>query len=159
MIGFCLIRTYTGLVCVLSQPLWINMYISSFASWGHSSLRINLHFWLIIFLPPLWQVSSSFDKRGLMKTSMRTEGSCSLCKVSSCASSVLIPIYCKKRLFWGWVMDALIYMYSSVSLGIIILLNSSSKIKVPGFPLDPWYISSQVLGHFRSVKYGFHVVE
>lgn len=133
------------------------MYLSSFASWWYSFLRISFHFWLTIFLPSLWQISSSLDKRGLMKTSMKTECSCSLQAVH-CASSVLIQIYCKKKLFWGWVTDALTYVDSSVSLGFIILLNSSSKIKVPGFPLDPWYISSQVLGHFRNIKYGFHVV-
>lgn len=51
--------------------------------------------------------------------------------------SVLINIYCKEMLLWGWLNKALIYGYSSMLLGVILLLCSFSRTIVVDFLLGP----------------------
>jgi hypothetical protein len=75
------------------------------------------------------------------------------------------------HIFWLWVaicshpmqeaaslMMALIYKYSRMSLGVILLLWSFSRIIKYSLLLGSWNIYSQVLGHSSSIGYGFHVM-
>lgn len=64
--------------------------------------------------------------------------------------SVFAPIYSRVNLFWWWLKKTLIYEYSRVLLGVILLLCSFSNIAVFGFSLGPWPVWSQVLGHLMS---------
>lgn len=49
--------------------------------------------------------------------------------------SLLIAIYRKKQLFWWGMRDALIYGYTNIPLGFILLLYSFSRITAEGFHL------------------------
>lgn len=53
---------------------------------------------------------------------------------------------------------ALIYGYSRMLSGVILLLSSVSR-RVFGFSLGPWTVQSQVLGRPRSVRHGFHFMD
>jgi hypothetical protein len=57
------------------------------------------------------------------------------CTLSSCGP-LLIPIYCEKCL-WRGLSDSMIYGYSSMPLGVILLLCSFSRIIVLCFPMCP----------------------
>jgi hypothetical protein len=50
--------------------------------------------------------------------------------------SVLDPRYCKKKLLWQGLGNELIYGYSRMSLAVILLLCSFSRIIVVSFLLD-----------------------
>lgn len=69
----------------------------------------------------------------------------------------VISIYYKKQLLWWGLNNILICEYSTMSLGVILLLCSFCRIIV--FPLGPWLVQSQVLGHFSDVSNGFHLME
>lgn len=88
---------------------------------------------------PLQQKSLSHEGRGMVKTSY----SATYSKVSHSLKtvhlwvSVLIDIYCMKLRWWG-LSNTLICECNSISLGVILLLCSFSKIQVVGFPLGLW---------------------
>lgn len=74
-----------------------------------------------------------------------------LCVLSSCGSLCLFPSTARR--FLMWVESALIYGYSSMSLGVNLLWYSFSRRVVLGFPPVPRLIQSQVLDLFSSVRY------
>lgn len=73
--------------------------------------------------------------------------------------SLLVPMYCKKRLLWWGLSAALIYGYSWVSLGLVLLLCSFSWIVEIGFLLGSWPIESHGVGHICNVRYALHFME
>ena len=102
----------------------------SYSSWfrGFHFVGILHPFWLLhsFCLSPYLQVSLSPEgKKGLIEISY-LEVECS--KVSPClynvslSVSVFVFICCKTRLLWWWLIKALIYEYSRVSLRVILLL-------------------------------------
>lgn len=60
--------------------------------------------------------------------------------------SVLDPIYCQRTLLWQWLKEALIYGQSIMSLGVISLLYSFSRVVAFCVLLVQWPIQNQVLG-------------
>lgn len=79
--------------------------------------------------------------------------------------SVLITIYCKEELLWWGLRDALIYVYSSKSLGVVLTLCPFSRAIVLDSSLGPssfrfflWPTQPQILGAFNSARYGFHLM-
>ena len=64
--------------------------------------------------------------------------------------SMLIAIYCKK-LLWLGLSDILVYGHRSLSLSVILLLWSFSRIIAVDFPLGS--IESSILGYFSSVSF------
>lgn len=52
-----------------------------------------------------------------------------------------------------------IYECSRMFLGYVLWLCSFNRTVVLGLLVGPWPVSSQVLGHLNSVRYGFHITE
>lgn len=73
--------------------------------------------------------------------------------------SVLVPLYCKKKVLWWQLTEPLIHRYSNMSLGNIFLLCSISVIRVVGFllGLDGEPLSCSWL--LNSIVYGFHLMD
>ena len=135
------------ILCMVLQSLkFISVCREDSISLGHSSF--------LAFLP---QGSLNLERKGLMKVSHL-----GLCfKVFHSLIVHLwvsvISIYYKKQLLWWGLNNILICEYSNMSLGVILLLCSFCRIIV--FPLGPWLVQSQVLGHFSDVSNGFHLME
>lgn len=69
-----------------------------------------------------------------------------------------VPICYRRKLPWGWWNKALMYKYSRILLGIVLSLHYFRQVLF-GSTVGAWTISSQVLGHPSSVRYGFHLLE
>ena len=65
---------------------------------------------------------------------------------------VLYSVYCSKKLLSWWMRKTLLYGYSRMPLGVMLLLCSFSRTIVFGFSLDYWPIWPQVLGHPNSIN-------
>jgi hypothetical protein len=71
--------------------------------------------------------------------------------------AVLIGINCKEKLLWLILRDALICMYSSKSLGVILILCPFSRIIALGSLLKLMiYLAT---GSFSNARYGLHLME
>lgn len=73
--------------------------------------------------------------------------------------SLFVPVYCTRKAVWCGLSKALICGYSNMSLGAILLLCSFIRIIVVDFPLSPWPLWFQVLGHSGIVRYWYHLLE
>lgn len=70
----------------------------------------------------------------------------------------LVPIYCRRKVLQRQVIKTLNYAYTGYyeeSLQI----HSFSRAVVFGFPLGPWPIESQILGHPNNVRHGFYILK
>lgn len=65
---------------------------------------------------------------------------------SKALHSLLITVYCKRKLPWWGLSEGLVYGCSAMSLGVVWLLRSCSRTAVADFPQGSWSISSQALG-------------
>ena len=104
---------------VLLQPLSVNVCISPVVSGRHCFLGVIQlwllqSFWLLFGLGP-WAL-----RRWIWwKHSIQDWVLQSLLLLVQLCFCVLILINCMKKVFWWWVIQALIYGYSSMSLGVI----------------------------------------
>lgn len=150
-----LVGTYAGLVHAVTVSV-------SCVSKCCCFLGVIYHFWLLYFQPPLLHTPLILEWRGLIKTSRL--GS-KYSKVSPSMQfvhlwvSVLNNACCKKTLFWWGFSNDLIYGYSDTPLGVVSLLCTFSRIIVVDFLLSLWFIYYQVVGHFYSTRYGFHLMQ
>lgn len=73
--------------------------------------------------------------------------------------SVIITIYLKKKLLLWGMRHVLAYGYKNMLLGVIVLLCFASRWIAGGFLLET--MTYQVTGSwsFRSVRFGFHLME
>lgn len=145
---------------VLAQSLWVCMYIRPVVS-GRYCLNCLLgiihYLWLLksfcfLFHIDFWALSGGFDEDILFWTK------CS--KVSHSLHIVqlwvfmLVPIYCKKELLWWELRKTLICGHGSLSLGVISLPYSFSRITVVGFPLGPMtYLVSGLATGMSSISW------
>lgn len=84
--------------------------------------------------------------------------SLSVCNVSLWIS-ICFRIWCRRKFLWLLISKALIYEWSRMTLWARLLLHFSFyRALLFGFPLGAWDISSHVLGHLSSVRYGFHLM-
>ena len=126
-----------GLVHILSmllKPLCIQIYICSAVLWCFSHCLSPLG--LILFLSPFLCRSLSLEGQGLMKISHLGLSAPKFLIFAHVQLwvSVLITIYCKKKLFLWGLSDVLIYGNSNMSCIVSSLLCPFSRIIVVGSP-------------------------
>lgn len=146
-------------LCMLLQSLWAHMCISPVVSGRHCVLGVFHPHWhwgssCFLFCIAPWTL-----EEGLSKTPIRTECLRVSQHIVHLWVFVFVSVCCWRKLLGWWLSKALISKHSRVSLGVILSVHSFSRIVVFGFPLGPWPIWSEVLGHLISVRHGFHLLE
>lgn len=91
-------------------------WLQDIVSWMPPSLLV-----LLLFLPPLPHSFSRPEGRGFP---LKTEHSFLYAQL---LVSLLVPIYCKKKLLRWWLSEALTHGYRRVSLGVILLLCNQNR--------------------------------
>lgn len=139
------------LLCMMSQPLWINRSIVSVVSRRAYFFRVILQFWLLKPLCLLFHINEVFEKKSIYDLMLQDFYSWVF---FFGFWSVLIAICLMKQLLrWGTNFYAMICSYSNISLGMILLPWSFRKIILIGFLQRPWTFATQVLGPFRLARY------
>lgn len=117
--------------CACCLSLWNSCWFR-----GPCFLGVLHLFWLLhcfqLFCRVPWVWGEGFDS----DTSFMAEGS----KVSHSLHSVWLwvsafaPICCRRKHLWWWPSKALIYEYSRMSLGVLLLLGAFGRTLVVVFP-------------------------
>lgn len=124
---------------VLSQQLWnaIGLLLKVALHACLPSAPICLHF---VWIDPEQFLCSEGDNIGIPLRNENSTVSCSLHDDQLCIS-VLITIYCQKKLLWWWLQNTLIYGDSSKSLGVVFLIPSQfNRMMIVGSPKSLWPI-------------------
>ena len=117
----------------------------------------------ISFLLPLLQHSllcpAGRDLMQILHLGVSISCFLSLYTLSVCESLYVFSSAAGAKILWFWLSNTLIYDYTRISLGFILLLCSFSRIVVFDFMLGPWTIYSQVLAYSVTAWHGFHLMD
>lgn len=126
---------FVQVLCTLSRSQWVPLGFSTSVSGKcYFFFWVTNLLWLLNFFCPLSRKDlRALNWRALMKT---THLPLSL-SLSSCCSSVITTVDCKKKLLWWGFSDALIHGYRNMYLVVVSLLCSLCRRIVVGFPIWP----------------------
>lgn len=112
---------------LITSPVWRTL----FPLWLWEFFQFHLH---IVPWAPRGEVRWRHPNEDGALQSLSLSANCFI------VESVLFPTYFQKKLFWWGPREALVCENSSISLGLMWLLSSFSRIMVFGSPLGSWPI-------------------